>query len=86
MRMKKQVSFSSRVSQILGVIGLVFCLATLAMSGDTAGLAKRAVHLEAMDVKYQPFARTLQDVARGFEDQKILSLIRKYTERSHEDA
>ncbi len=52
----------------------------LAMSGDMVELMNRASHLEATDIKYQPFARTLRELARNFEDEKILSLIKEYKE------
>ncbi len=51
-----------------------------AMSGNMAKILNRVSHLEAMDVKYRPFARTLQELARAFEDEKILSLIKEYKE------
>ncbi len=54
-------------------------LLDLAMCGDMAGLMSRTSLMEAMDVKYQPFARMLRDLARAFEDEKILSLMKEYT-------
>jgi len=55
-------------------------LLDLAMSGNMAELINQASLLEAMDVKYKPFGRTLQKLARNFEEQKILSLIKDYKE------
>ncbi len=52
----------------------------LAMSGDMEEILNQASHLEAMDVKYMPFARTLRELAQNFEEQKILALIKKYKE------
>ncbi len=52
----------------------------LAMSGNMREILNRASHLETMDTKYRPFARTLRKLARTFEDKKILSLIKEYKE------
>ncbi len=52
----------------------------LAMQGNMHEIQNRASHMERVDVKYQPFARTLRELARNFEDEKILSLIKKYME------
>jgi hypothetical protein len=45
-----------------------------------AELMNRASHLEATDIKYLPFARTLREPARNFEDEEILPLIKEYKE------
>jgi signal transduction histidine kinase/CheY-like chemotaxis protein len=52
----------------------------LAMSGDMEEIMNRASHLETLDVKYQPFVRTLRELARNFKEQEILSLIKKHKE------
>ena len=55
-------------------------LQDLAMSGNMSEILNRASHLETMDAKYLPFARILRELARSFEDEKILSLIKEYKE------
>ncbi len=50
----------------------------LAMRGNMREILNRASHLDTMDGKYRPFARTLRELARAFEEQKLLSLIREY--------
>ncbi|MCP4690108.1 MAG: response regulator [Desulfobacterales bacterium] len=63
-------------------------LLDLAMSGDMQGILNRASHLETMDAGHRPFARMLRELARTFEEEKILSLIKEYKdkEQRHEDA
>ncbi|MCP4674414.1 MAG: response regulator, partial [Deltaproteobacteria bacterium] len=55
-------------------------LLDLAMSGNMREIENRASHLETMDAKHRPFARMLRELARTFEDEKILSLIKEYME------
>jgi predicted ATPase/signal transduction histidine kinase/CheY-like chemotaxis protein/tRNA A-37 threonylcarbamoyl transferase component Bud32 len=50
----------------------------LAMMGDLGGIQKQAEQLEKMDVKYALFARKLNQLAKNFEDEKILELVEKY--------
>ncbi len=52
----------------------------LAMSGNMREILNRATHLETLDAKHQSFARTLRELARAFEEEKILSLIKEYME------
>jgi len=52
----------------------------LAVRGNMREILNRVSHLETMDAKYQPFARMLRELARAFEDEKILSLIKEYKE------
>ena len=47
----------------------------LAMRGNMREILNRASYLDTMDGKYRPFARTLRELARAFEEQKLLSLI-----------
>lgn len=47
----------------------------LAMKGNFIGITKQAVLLEQTDAKYSPFAKKLQQLAKGFQDQEILALI-----------
>ncbi|MEZ2301276.1 MAG: AAA family ATPase [Microcoleus sp.] len=50
----------------------------LAMMGDLAGIQTQAEKLEKLDVKYVPFANYLTQLARGFEEEKILEFVQKY--------
>ncbi len=50
----------------------------LAMMGDLAGIQTQAEKLEKLDVKYVPFANHLTQLAREFEEEKILELVQKY--------
>ncbi|MCF4970540.1 PAS domain-containing protein [Nostoc sp. CMAA1605] len=50
----------------------------LVMKGNFKGIIKQAVLLEETDQKYLPFAKKLQQLAKNFQDQEILSLIQSY--------
>jgi predicted ATPase/signal transduction histidine kinase/DNA-binding NarL/FixJ family response regulator/tRNA A-37 threonylcarbamoyl transferase component Bud32 len=50
----------------------------LAMMGDLGGIQKEAEKLGKMDVKYLPFANQLNQLAKEFEEAKILELVQKY--------
>ncbi|WP_427159146.1 PAS domain-containing protein [Aliinostoc sp. HNIBRCY26] len=50
----------------------------LVMKGNFKGIIKQAVLLEETDKKYIPFAKKLQQLAKNFQDQEILSLIQSY--------
>jgi len=52
----------------------------LAMLGSMRDIRDRALQLEELDDKYIPFARKLQSLARGFEDEKIVAFIEQYLE------
>jgi signal transduction histidine kinase/CheY-like chemotaxis protein len=52
----------------------------LAMLGSMRDIRDRALQLEQLDDKYIPFARQLQSLAKGFEDEKIVALIEQYLE------
>ncbi|WP_017663264.1 hybrid sensor histidine kinase/response regulator [Baaleninema simplex] len=46
-----------------------------ARMGNMKRIRDRAVYLEQLDPQYRPFARKLQDLARGFEDRALLAFI-----------
>ncbi|MEK8016797.1 MAG: ATP-binding protein, partial [Candidatus Parabeggiatoa sp.] len=52
----------------------------LAMMGKMRRIREQAIHLENLDDKYIPFAHKLQSLAKDFEDQQILALIKHYLE------
>ncbi|MBK8904874.1 MAG: response regulator [Anaerolineaceae bacterium] len=51
-------------------------LLELALRGNMRGIRDRAAHLETVDARYTAFARSLHDLAQGFERQEILRLIK----------
>jgi anti-sigma regulatory factor (Ser/Thr protein kinase) len=55
----------------------VAILLELATMGDMRGIQDRAIALEKIDEKYNPFAKKLGELARGFEDEKLLALIER---------
>ncbi len=50
----------------------------LAMMGDLGGIQKQAEKLEKIDVKYLSFARPLHQLAKNFEEAKILEFVEQY--------
>jgi len=50
----------------------------LAMLGSMRKIGDRANYLEALDQKYIPFAHTLKELARGFQEKAIVALVKKY--------
>jgi len=50
------------------------------MMGKMRRIREQAIHLENLDEKYIPFAHKLQSLAKDFEDQQILALIKHYLE------
>ena len=52
----------------------------LAMTGKMRRIRDRATHLEELDKKYLPFVRKLRHLAKGFEREQILALIKQYRE------
>ncbi|MDM8549449.1 ATP-binding protein [Desulfobacterales bacterium HSG2] len=52
----------------------------LTMSGDMDGILEFTIHLEQMGSQYSPLARELRELARGFEDIRLLKLVRQYME------
>ncbi len=53
-------------------------MAELAMMGDLLTIRKELANLEKLDEKYIPFVRQLDKLAKSFEDEKILALIKQY--------
>jgi CheY-like chemotaxis protein len=53
-------------------------LLELALRGDMRGIRERTTHLETLDARYTAFARSLHDLAKEFERQQILALIRQH--------
>jgi CheY-like chemotaxis protein len=53
-------------------------LVDIAMRGDIKGIIERANRLEALDKQWVPFATHLRQLAKGFEDEKILEFVRQY--------
>ncbi len=54
----------------------------LAMDGDMRGIQKRASHIEKMAPKFIPFARKLQNLAKGYKEKQILALIEQFQEET----
>ncbi len=52
----------------------------LAMLGSMRDIREQARQLEALDEKYRPFSRKLQELAQTFDDEKILALIESLME------
>lgn len=50
----------------------------LVMKGNFKGIIKSADQIEEMDASYRPFTQKLRQLAREFQDEKILSLIQSY--------
>ncbi|MFB2892296.1 PAS domain S-box protein [Aerosakkonemataceae cyanobacterium BLCC-F50] len=50
----------------------------LAMKGNFKGIVKQASLLEETEQKYQPFAKKLYQLAKGFQDREILALIQSF--------
>ncbi len=50
----------------------------LASFGMMSDIRKQMDHLEQLDAKYAPFANKLRELARGFEDEKIVALVEGY--------
>ena len=54
----------------------------LAMDGDMRGIRKRVSLMEQKTPKLIPFARKLQNLAKGFQDKQILALIEQFKEEN----
>jgi len=50
----------------------------LARFGSMNRIQEQAVHLEELDEKYAPFARKLRLLARNFEDEQIVTLVKQF--------
>ncbi len=53
-------------------------LYNLAMLGSMRQICDRANYLEELDAKYLPFAHTLKELARGFQEKAIVAFVKKY--------
>ncbi len=53
----------------------------LAMMGDLGGIQKQAEKLKNIDLKYVPFANHLNQLAKDFEEAKILDLVQQYRDQ-----
>ena len=53
-------------------------LLDLAKRGDLRGIIERAAHLEVLDRKWIPFATHLRQLAKQFEDEKIMEFVNQY--------
>lgn len=53
----------------------------LALRGDLQGILEQIVQLEQIDPHWIPFTSRLRQLAKAFEEQKILKLIRQYREQ-----
>jgi predicted ATPase/signal transduction histidine kinase/DNA-binding NarL/FixJ family response regulator len=51
-----------------------------AMMGKMRRIREWATRIEALDEKYIPFSRKLQELAKSFEDEKIIAFVEKYME------
>ena len=56
-------------------------LFNLALQGDLRGIMEQIVRLEQMDDRWIPFTSHLRQLAKAFEEQQMLELIRQYRER-----
>ncbi|MBW4493315.1 MAG: AAA family ATPase [Oscillatoria princeps RMCB-10] len=52
----------------------------LAMSGDLGGIQKQVEKLQQLEAKYGPFASHLSQLAKNFEEEKILEFVEQYME------
>ncbi|WP_017717238.1 hybrid sensor histidine kinase/response regulator [Kamptonema formosum] len=52
----------------------------LAMSGDLGGIQKQSERLQHLEAKYGPFASHLIQLAKDFEEEKILAFVEQYME------
>ena len=50
----------------------------LAMKGNFKGIIRQAALLEEQDHKYAPFAQHLYEMAKDFQDDKIVAFIQSY--------
>jgi CheY-like chemotaxis protein len=52
----------------------------LAMMGDVFSIEKRMIQLEQQGEEFMPFARKLRKLAKSFEEEEILALVKQYKE------
>ncbi len=60
-------------------------LLDLAIAGDMHGIEKRMNHVEQLEQQYIPFAKQLRQLAKNFEEEKILALVNQYIESQKKD-
>jgi len=53
-------------------------LLALALRGNLKGIIKHSEKLEQLDVKFQPFAWRLKQLASNFQEKQILELLKSY--------
>jgi len=46
--------------------------------GDIRGIQEQALRLEQLNEEFVPFARQLEQLAKGFQEKQILEFVRKY--------
>ncbi|MEM7344159.1 MAG: response regulator, partial [Chloroflexota bacterium] len=54
----------------------------LAMMGDMIGLESQALKIKEMDDQFIPFANKLHRLAKQFEDEQVLALVKHYMEKT----
>ncbi|MGB0384739.1 MAG: ATP-binding protein [Ardenticatenaceae bacterium] len=54
----------------------------LASLGKMSALRQQLTHIEQLDSQYAPFAHQVRELARGFEDDKIVALVEKYMQQN----
>ncbi|MFS8120612.1 MAG: ATP-binding protein, partial [Microcoleus sp.] len=72
---KSQIQHEEIIAPPADQIDLLF---DLAMMGDLGGIQKQAEKLAKLDVKYVSFANHLNQLAKSFEEEKILEFVEQY--------
>jgi hypothetical protein len=57
----------------------------LARMGEILEIQEQALRLEEMGAAYIPFARKLQELAKGFEIEQIKAFVKQFLEEKQED-
>lgn len=57
---------------------VITLLYQLAMMGDIRGIQEQATLIAKLDVKFEPFAQQLLQLAKSFQEKQILEFVRKY--------
>jgi len=73
---QSQIQHQEIIAPPADEIALLF---DLAMMGDLGGIQKQAEKLAKLDVKYVSFANHLNQLAKSFEEEKILEFVEQYT-------
>jgi len=58
----------------------------LARSGNMNGILEQARYIEQLDMQYHPFACKLRELAKGYQDEKLLTFVEQYMEEIGTDA